>query len=358
MPPISISGFCSLRGPANVCLLFEPGEPLATGRRNHMKEPMNHKLDHTNAIAAGEDTLGELKRAVVAFARGASTEISSHDEKLLDALAHRLPAGMSVYVGHTPKASVDDVVRVAIKVQALGFAASPHLVARRLASAAALRSALARLRAHGIEQVLLVAGDLDRPVGPFNSTLEVIATGALEEAGLKRIGVAGHPEGHPAVGAPELLSALRAKQEFAARSGIAMHIVTQFGFNPEGICAWNRMLTQEGITLPVHVGIAGPTPLSKLLKFAVQCGIGTSMRSLAKSMGAVASLTGIAAGPDEMLLGLVGGCARHAGPRLVQPHVYSFGGALAAADWLRSVMEGAFDLAADGRKFAHVHSHH
>jgi methylenetetrahydrofolate reductase (NADPH) len=111
------------------------------------------------------------------------------------------------------------------------------------------------------------------------------------------------------------------------------------------------MLTQEGITLPVHVGMAGPTPLSRLLKFAIQCGIGTSMSSLVRNMGTVASLTGHATGPDEMLLGLVPGCARHGGSRLVQPHVYSFGGALATADWLRSVMDGAFDLASDGRKF-------
>lgn len=316
---------------------------------------MSHKLGHNEAVAVGPDALDELKRAVVAFARRASTEISTHDEKLLEALTHRLPAGMTVYVAHTPRSAIEDVVRVAIKAQAAGFVASPHLVARRLASEESLRSVLAQLRAHGIEQALLVAGDLHRPVGPFKSTLEVIATGALEESGLKRIGVAGHPEGHPAIGSAELLAALRAKQEFGARSGIAMHIVTQFGFNPAGVCAWDRMLTQEGITLPVHVGIAGPTPVAKLLKFAVQCGIGTSMSSLVKNMGAVASLTGLAAGPDEMLLGLIRGCARCAGTRLVQPHVYSFGGALATGDWLRPVMEGAFDLAPDGRKFS-VHS--
>ncbi|MGH8303524.1 MAG: hypothetical protein ACRET5_18910, partial [Steroidobacteraceae bacterium] len=139
--------------------------------------------------------------------------------------------------------------------------------------------------------------------------------------------------------------------EFAARSGIAVHIVTQFGFDPEGICAWDRMLTREGITLPVHAGIAGPTPLPKLLRFAIQCGVGTSVSSLAKSMGAVAGLTGLTAGPDQMLLGLVRGCVRHAGSRLVQPHVYSFGGALATAGWLRAVMEGEFDLTADGKRF-------
>ncbi len=297
-----------------------------------------------------EHPLGALRRALVEFARSASTEISTHDETLLEDLARRLPAGMPVYVAHTPKASLEEVVRVAIKVQSVGFTASPHLVARRLPGEKALRDALARLREHGIEQALLVAGDLDPPLGPFSSTLEVLDSGALQEAGLKRIGVAGHPEGHPAVAQAELLAALRAKQQFAARSGIAVHIVTQFGFNPEGICAWDRMLTQEGITLPVHVGMAGPTPLTKLLKFAVQCGIGTSMSSLIKSKGAVAGLTGFAGSPEQMLLGLVKGRSAYSGSRLMQPHVYSFGGAIATADWLHAVMAGAFDLTPDGGK--------
>lgn len=302
-------------------------------------------------MAVKQEASGDLKRAVVAFARGASTEISSHDEELLEPLARLLPPAMPVYIAHTPKSSLEDVVRVAIKVQAVGLTASPHLVARRLPSQQVLRNVLARLRAHGIEQALLVAGDRRKPEGPFSNTLEVIATGALEEAGLKRIGVAGHPEGHPTVRPAELLSALRAKEEFAARSGIAVHIVTQFGFNPEGICAWERMLTKEGITLPVHVGLAGPAPLAKLLKFAMKCGIGPSMNCLTKHMGAVAGLNGFAARPDEMLLGLLRGCAGLPGSHVVQPHVYSFGGARATANWLHSVMEGAFDLAPDALRF-------
>ena len=313
---------------------------------------MSQLVGQREASATEQAPTEALKRDLVAFARGASTEISTHDEKLLDALAQRLTAGTPVYVAHTPKSSIEDVVRVAIKVQSLGFVASPHLVARRLASEQSLRHALARLAEHGIEQALLVAGDLDPPAGPFRSTLDMIATGSLEKSGLRRIGVAGHPEGHPAVGAAELLSALRAKQEFAARSGIALHIVTQFGFNPENICAWDRMLTREGITLPVHVGMAGPTPLTKLLKFAVQCGIGASVSSLMKNMGAVASLTGFSASPDQMLLGLVRGRGAYAGSRLVQPHVYAFGGALAAAEWLRAIREGAFELTADGMKLS------
>ena len=312
---------------------------------------MSHTVGQSAPIGPAQEPNGTLQHALVDFTRRASTEISTHDETLLEELVRRLPSGMPVYVAHTPKASVEDVVRVAIKVQSLGFIASPHLVARRLPSEKTLRDALARLREHAIDRALLVAGDLDPPLGPFKSTLEVMASGALQAAGFKHLGVAGHPEGHPAVEQAELLSALRYKQEFAARSGIAVHIVTQFGFNPQGVCAWDRTLTQAGISLPVHVGMAGPAPLTKLLKFAVQCGVGTSVSALMKSTGAVAALTGFAAGPDQMLLGLVQGRAAYGGSRLAQPHVYSFGGALATADWLRAVMQGAFDLAPDGSRF-------
>lgn len=311
---------------------------------------MKHSLNDAEAPVAADDDLGALERAVISFVRRASTEISPHDGNLLDQLARRLPAGMPVYVAHTPKSSLDEVVRVAIRVQSLGFTASPHIVARRLPSEQALTDVLARLHDHGIEQVLLVAGDLDHPIGPFESTLQVIATGALEESGLKRLGVAGHPEGHPTVAPAELLSALRAKQEFAARSGIAVHIVTQFGFNPEAVCAWERMIIEEGVNLPVHVGLAGPTSPARLLKFAIQCGIGNSVR-LARNVGTAAGLAGLAAGPDQMLLGLIRGCMQQAGSHLAQPHVYSFGGAVATADWLRAVMEGDFELAADGKTF-------
>src|SRR5690606_14529917 len=113
----------------------------------------------------------------------------------------------------------------------------------------------------GIEQLLLIAGDREQPVGKFTSTLEVLDSGATVDAGFKALGVAGHPEGHKDVGPTALWSALRHKQAFADRTGTKVHIVTQFGFNPEAICVWDQRLAEHGISLPVHVGIAGPTPL-------------------------------------------------------------------------------------------------
>jgi methylenetetrahydrofolate reductase (NADPH) len=293
----------------------------------------------------------ELALAVVDLVRRASTEITTHDEDLLPALANKLPTGMVVYVAHTPKASLDDVVRVAVKAQALGFRASPHIVARRLPGERALKDALRELNDGGVEQVLLVAGDLEGPVGKFTSTLEVMDTGLLETSGIKRAAVAGHPEGHKSIGPAALLTALRHKQAFAARTGIKVHIVTQFGFNPGAVCAWDRRLTEEGISLPVHVGIAGPTPLPKLIKFAMQCGVGASMHSLVKNVGAMANLARLATTPDQMLLGLIRGRAEYGGSRLVQPHFYAFGGTIATATWLRAAADGRLTVQPDGRKF-------
>jgi methylenetetrahydrofolate reductase (NADPH) len=57
-----------------------------------------------------------------------------------------------------------------------------------------------------------------------------------------------------------------------------MHLVTQFGFDASAICRRGRELRQQGIRLPVHVGMAGPAPLTKLVKYAMACGVGASLR--------------------------------------------------------------------------------
>ena len=292
-----------------------------------------------------------LKSRLVEFARAASTEISTHDEELLPALANKLPQGTTVYVAHTPKASLDDVVRVAAKVQSVGFRASPHIVARRLESERALHAALAELKEAGVDQVLYVAGDREQPV-KFTSTLEVLDTGALEQSGITHLAVAGHPEGHRNVGPTVLMQALKHKQAFAQRTGIKVHIATQFGFNPEGFVAWAANIAEQGITLPVHVGIAGPTPLQKLIKFAMACGVGASLGSLMKNMSAMTNLARMKTGPDEMLAAIVRGCAATPSARIVRPHFYAFGGVIATATWLRAVMDGNFELQPDSDKFA------
>ncbi|MRW88526.1 hypothetical protein GJ699_00845 [Duganella sp. FT80W] len=289
-----------------------------------------------------------LKERIAAFMRRASTEVTTHDESTLPQLADTLPRGTTVYVAHTPKAQFDDVLRVSLKVQAAGFLASPHLVARRLPSEAAVRNGLRMLSDAGITQALLVAGDRDAALGPYANTLELLASGVLDDCGLRALGVAGHPEGHPHVVKADLWQALRHKQAFADRTGIAVHVATQFGFDPQGVHDWAAQFEQHGIDLPVHVGIAGPTSVAKLLRFAIQCGVGASLTAASKNMKAFSNVARQGATPEEIVPALVRLGAGETAARIVQPHVFAFGGTIATANWIRAVRNEEFDLQPDG----------
>ena len=143
-----------------------------------------------------------LEKRIVAFMRAASIEITPPEARHLPALRALLPAESSIYISHVPTATVAQVVKTALAVQAAGFQATPHLVARRINYPETLRSALAELVANGIEQALLVAGDTEHPAGEFESTLDVFDSGLLEKSGIKRVGVAGYPEGQRGLGTP------------------------------------------------------------------------------------------------------------------------------------------------------------
>jgi methylenetetrahydrofolate reductase (NADPH) len=283
----------------------------------------------------------DVKERIVSFMRAASTEITPSEESRLAQLTSVLPAGTTVYVAHTPNAGFAQVIQAALAVQRAGFVATPHIAARRVPDAQALRAALGELRGGEVRNILLIAGDAPRPIGEFSSTLDVLASGILEESGMTGIGVAGHPEGHNAVSAATLWEALKAKQEFAARSQIQMHIATQFGLDVAAFARWQRDLAQRRVHLPVRVGIAGPASPAKLVHFAIQCGVGASARALGRNLSTAAHFSDLAIRPEQHLLSLL----RSPVPaQIVAPHFFAFGGVLETAQWMRKVMAGEFDI--------------
>jgi len=299
-------------------------------------------------LGAAAPATNDVKGRIVSFMAGASTEITPSEESRLPELKSLLPAGAAVFVAHTPNASFGQVVHAALAVRRAGFLATPHIAVRRVPNAEMLRAALAELRAGGVEDILLIAGDAPRPVGEFSGTLAVLESRILEESGITRIGIAGHPEGHSAVASASLWEALEAKQAFAARTGVSMHIVTQFGLNGSAFKVWARELARRRIHLPVRVGIAGPAPVAKLVHFAIQCGVGASVRALMRNLSAAAQSTDLATSPDQHLLALLSGPLS---AQIAAPHFFAFGGALETARWMRKVAAGAFDIDAKAARF-------
>jgi methylenetetrahydrofolate reductase (NADH) len=304
-----------------------------------------------NAVIDNQSAMS-LRQLLSNFVAAGSTEVTPHDEKVLDEMARILPAGFPVYVANTPKTSPDDVVRVALRIQELGLSASPHVIARRVVDANRLRERLRILASAGVQQVLLVAGDIAIPNGAFTSTVELLESGVVHDAGIKRVGVAGHPEGHPVVPQEVLWQALERKQAIARATGLTMHIATQFGFDTRTLGDFQAGLVSRGITLPVHAGVAGPTPFTKLLKYAAHCGVGASLKAVAGNALSLGRLPHLVTRSDEMLIGVFR--AKQATPesRIFAPHFFAFGGVLETARWLRAVIEGSFELDSAERGFS------
>jgi methylenetetrahydrofolate reductase (NADPH) len=306
--------------------------------------PVNAVIDVAGATS--------LREQLGRFVAAGSTEVTTHDGKHLEELARILPAGFRVYVAHTPKATLDEVVQTALRLQSLGLEASPHVVARRVKSVDVLRGALRILAAAGVGQILLVAGDRPRADGPFSSTLEVLDTGVIQDSGIGRIGVAGHPEGHPVVPDETLWQALETKQAIARASGLSMHIATQFGFDSRTLGAFEQGLAMRGISLPLHAGVAGPTPFTRLLRYAAHCGVGASLRAVAANALSLGRLPHLVTKSDEMLMGVYRAKQARRDSRIFAPHFFAFGGVLETARWLRAVIEGSFELDAAERGFS------
>jgi methylenetetrahydrofolate reductase (NADPH) len=308
---------------------------------------------HANARPAltGADA---LKQGLREFVAAGSTEVTPHDEPRLEEFARVIPHGMCVYVAHTPKASLDDVVRIAVRLRALGLAVSPHIVARRVADVETLRRALRTLVDAGIEQILLIAGDCAVSQGRFASTIELLESRVTVDTGMKRIGVAGHPEGHPVVAEVDLWDALARKQAFGLATGTRIHIATQFGFDARSLGNWERGLAARGLSLPVHAGVAGPTPLPRLIRYAMQCGVGASLKTVSGNALTIGRLPHLVTRVDEMVLGIYAAKQRTPDSRIFAPHFFAFGGVLETARWLRAVTAGSFELNEAGTGFAEL----
>ena len=142
----------------------------------------------------------------------------------------------------------------------------PHFPARIIKDQATLEDWIARYQGEaGVNQALLLAGGVDKPHGEYHSSMQLLESGAFDRAGFKRLHVAGHPEGNkdidPDGSMKNVEEALQWKQKFSETTDAEMALATQFAFDAGPIIKWADSLKAAGITLPIHIGIAGPAKL-------------------------------------------------------------------------------------------------
>lgn len=268
---------------------------------------------------------------------GWSIEVMPRTAAKVEDFRALLPAGTRVCIAHIEGTPFEDMLATARRIAAEGFSVMPHIPARLVADRATLADWVARYQGEaGVDQALVLAGGSARPVGAFETSMQLMQTGVFEAAGLKRLHVAGHPEGNkdidPDGGHAIADAALRWKQDYTRQTGIDMAIATQFVFAAQPVLDWTARLRAQGITLPVHVGIAGPAKLQTLLKFAIACGVGPSLSVLQKRARDVTRLL-MPFEPTEIVADFA--AARATTPDLCpeQVHFFPLGGIAACAEW-------------------------
>jgi methylenetetrahydrofolate reductase (NADPH) len=218
-----------------------------------------------------------------------------------------------------------------------GYPVMPHFPARIIKDAATLADWIARYQGEaGVDQALLLAGGVAKPHGDFDSSMQLMETGLFDKAGFKRLHVAGHPEGNkdidPNGGMKNVEDALRWKQAFSERTDAKMALATQFAFDADPIIKWVDDLSAAGIKLPVHIGIAGPAKLQTLIKFAIACGVGPSLKVLQKRAMDVSKLL-LPYEPTEVLTKLAAHKAKNPEFNIEQVHFFPLGGIKTNATW-------------------------
>ena len=287
---------------------------------------------------ARRNALAPTGEGLAAILDGYSIEVMPRTADKVDDFRALLPAGTRVYIAHIDGTPIDDMVRTAARLTAQGFEVMPHFAARSVPDAATLSDWIARYQGEaGITQGLILAGGIDAARGPFDSSMQLLETGAFDRAGFTHLHVAGHPEGNrdidPDGSDTMVMAALRWKNAFAARTDAEVAIATQFVFNAAPVIAWADRLKAEGIALPIHVGVAGPAKLQTLIRFAIACGVGASLNVLQKRAMDVSRLVKPYE-PTAVLRDLARHRAENPESLIKQAHIFPLGGITAAAHWV------------------------
>jgi methylenetetrahydrofolate reductase (NADPH) len=274
---------------------------------------------------------------ITALLQGFSIEATRPTDADIAAL-YGMPRGTRIYLSAVPGRAAEEITDAAIRLRAAGFDPVPHIAVRNFQSIGTLDEFLARLNGEAqVQRVLAIAGDRDAH-GPYRSAIDAIDSGLFRRRGIRAIGIAGYPQGHPRISDEELMRAMSDKIAAAEATGLTVDIVTQFCFDARAMLDYVAELRTFGLEQPIRIGLAGPANIGTLLRYASRCGVRASTQALVRRTGLIRGAFSQVS-PDEIVRTLA-----DAAPAGVSVHFFSFGGLAATARWARAVANGNISL--------------
>ena len=297
------------------------------------------------SIAAGSQhdavagaAAARIARAVADLVTCGSIDLTAKAAGQAHLIAALLPSGTKVYVNHLRRQTLADTAAACASLHEAGLEPVPHLAARRVVSRGELEAFLVDIVGRaGVQKVLLVGGDERQAQGPYADSTHLLRDGILAACGIREVGFAGYPEGHPDIAQRVLEDATSERIEIAGSQELGVHIVTQFSLAPTRVVEYCAALSRRVTGVPNYAGVAGPTDPLALLKYAQLCGVSSSLRAL-RAQGINAA--GLVTHPDpgEQLAAIAHYCDAHDWCNVVGAHVYSFGGVKRTAAWMNEMI--------------------
>jgi methylenetetrahydrofolate reductase (NADPH) len=242
--------------------------------------------------------------------------------------AAQLPEKVRLTITCSPKHGPDRSVEVAAKLREMGHQVTVHVAARMVTDRDHLDRILFAMAQAGADDLFLIGGDADPPLGAYTSAVELLDVVAGHPQRPRTIGIAGYPEGHPAIPDAALEEAL------AHKSRHADYVATQMCFDPGSLMAWVSRQRAGGMSLPVLIGIPGKVSRAKLLELSARIGVGPSLSFLRKQRG-IRALLSKGSTADKLYAKLV--------PALDDPemniagfHIFTFNQLLETWRWQRA----------------------
>ena len=267
-----------------------------------------------------------------------SIEVMPRTAEKIENFRDILPKNTRVYIAHIEGTPIEDMVKTAKRLAEDGFSTMPHFPARIIRDKATLNDWINRYQGEaGVTQALLLAGGISKPHGEYENSMDLLETGLFDRANFKNIHIAGHPEGNkdidPDGSSRNVDAALKWKQGYKEKTDAKMAIATQFAFESGPIIKWANSIKNAGIDIPIHIGIAGPAKLQTLIRFAIACGVGPSLKVLQKRATDVTKLL-LPYEPTEVLSQLADYKANNSDFNISGVHFFPLGGIKTNAKWV------------------------
>ena len=281
-----------------------------------------------------------LTKNISKLIKNFSIEVMPRTLGKLENIENLWPKNTRVYIAHLEGTTIEDMLVTAKRIKSASFIPMPHFPARIIKDNKVLEDWINRYSEIGVKEALLLAGGVDRPLGNLSNSMELLSTGLFEKYGFERLHVAGHPEGNkdidPNGSDINVMNALKWKQDYSKDTNAKISIATQFLFESKPVIDWANKILSNGITLPINVGIAGPAKLQTMIKFAIACGVGPSLRVLERRAKDITKLL-FPFEPTSILTELADYKESNPNTNIEGIHFFPLGGIEKSSDFIKNI---------------------